>query len=311
MARDCGIISLNNMSNIDFDVFVAGNTAAFVSICSLIALPSLFLCVVCIVALLLAHTLNWPLRVALILIFVVESCYWLAFCIVFYGYTVRIRNPSGEVFSCKLYLSLFIFTSLMKLTAIALYAVVVYVFIRHGVNKQMLVTMLSCIAVLTVVFLAVSSMTYFPPFQVSIDLGFCSYHVNTFYYVILFTVIIIMAVLLCIIITFSILACCYIKRNTLEDNVEVKHAVAKNLFFLLLSAIFYFIYILTPPWYPFIREGLANNPVLCYFIINYVFRISLNLIPVGTPIVAIAVLKPIRFAIKNILKRIFPNLWQE
>ena len=55
-----------NLSGVDLDLFHAANTVTNTSLSLLLVLPTLLLCLFCVLALYSDHSLNWPLRVALI-----------------------------------------------------------------------------------------------------------------------------------------------------------------------------------------------------------------------------------------------------
>ena len=106
-----------------------------------------------------------------------------------------------------------------------------------------------------------------------------------------------------IIVFFSIVTYRFLKKNTLEGNVEVKKAVSKNLFFLAVAAVVTAIFQIFPSFSPLIRSIL---PDYRYFIAyNYFLRVFLNFPNIATPIVAIIALKPVKLAMKNIFKKIF------
>ena len=120
--------------------------------------------------------------------------------------------------------------------------------------------------------------------------GFCDIDSTSFiFYIHVALLVILMLICLCVIIIFCILTYCHMKKNILEDNIDMKRAVARNLVYLLIASILYFIYNIIPSMFTVIRAALADKPVHS--------RISLNLGSIATPIVT---LKPLRTAIKAI-----------
>ena len=294
-----------NLTGIDVDAFIAANSSIFVGIVFVIVVPSLILSVLCVVALLLAHTLNWPIRVALINIFAAEMCYWVALCILLLGYPTRARNPEGETISCRVYISFFTCAAHLKFTSVTLYAIMVYIFIKYGVRKLKTSAVIPSVIALWIVSILLSISSYIPGFLAIVNgNGFCiGQTMSNARAVFLIIFLLPMIVSCCTIIVFCVLTYCYMRRNTLEDNVEVKRAIAKNLLYLLIAALFGFLYNIAPAFFGIIMEPLRDHGVVAFVMINYFGRVFSFLTSVATPIVAIAIIKPVRVAMKGFITK--------
>ena len=294
-----------NLTGIDIDFFLAANTAAQLSLFILVVLPTFALCLLCVVALLIADTLNWPIRIALINVFSGELCYWFGLAVFFLGYPARAYSPSPV--SCQLSVSAFIAAALMKFPAVGLYAVMVYVFIKYGVGKLKLKVITPLVVVSWVFALVVCIGPYFPVFGQATADGFCvtesTITPSPLFIVIAVITVVVISACMCIIVTFSILTYHYFKKNTLEDNVAVKTAIAKNLAYLLLASVLYFIFYFLPVSFNALRMLLGNNAVAGVILVEYFFRVVLNLASVVTPIMTIVILKPVRKAMRQIFKK--------
>ena len=107
-----------------------------------------------------------------------------------------------------------------------------------------------------------------------------------------------------VIITFSTLTYCFIKKNTLEGSVEVKKAIARNLQYLMVASIVTLVFNAVPAFYSSIRTGFAERGVIVQVSLQYITRVPLTMPSVATPIVLIVLLKPIRAAMREGLRRI-------
>ena len=124
-----------NLTGIDVDLYFAVNTTVSILVFGLIVLPALILNVLCVLALLLARDLVWQVKMLLINIFAVEICSWLGQAILFVGFPVRQSLELEADPACGVAVSLFIVTALQKMSATAIYAIMVYVFSQLRCEK--------------------------------------------------------------------------------------------------------------------------------------------------------------------------------
>ena len=144
-------MALYNLTGINLDIFNAVNSAGYVFIFTAVVLPSFSLCMLTAIALFLAHSLNWPVRIALINIFAGEMTLWISYAMNYLGYPGRAYDPVGVV-NCRFFLSASLASVVASLSAIAVYAVIVYIFIKYGIKNLnlkyiFLVTVCVCVCV--------------------------------------------------------------------------------------------------------------------------------------------------------------------
>ena len=295
-----------NLTGIDIDLFLAANTAAQLTMFVVVVVPTLALCLLCVVAVLIADSLNWPIRIALVNVYAGEICYWFGLAVMFLGYPARAYSPSPV--SCRLAISSFIAATFLKFPAVSLYAVMVYVFLKYGVSKLKLKLIIPVVVVSWVCALVVSIVPHFPAFGLVSADGFCITESSSpppLFIMIVAIIVVVLSVCMCITATFSVLTYRYFKKNTLEDNVAVKTAIAKNLAYLLIASVLYFIFYFLPASFNTLKMLLSNSGVAGVVLVEYVLRVVLNLASVATPIMTIVILKPVRLAMKQIFKKMF------
>ena len=287
-----------NLSGLDPDLYFNVNTSAQVGLFFIAVLPTLILCLLCVVALLFASSINWQMRVVLINIFAADICTWLGLTVLFLGFPLRASVRMGGEWSCSVALSLFNVGPQQKFSITALYAIMVYVFIKYGPRKLKWYAIAPYIGITWVVAIAIG---IFPYFNRSLfnSQGFCRVRESTSVSPSSSILVGVIVVFFSVIIVFSLLTGCYVKRNVLEDNVQVKRAIAKNLLFLVISIILTVISNILPASFPAIREAFEDRGLISLVLIDYVIRLFLNLPFVITPIAAIIILKPMQDALKQ------------
>lgn len=298
-----------NLSNLDSGVFIAANSAANIFLFVIFVLPALILCVFCVVSLFLAYSINWPLRIALINIFAGEICYWFSVTVQYLGFPARALSLTGADFSCRIVLSLFLLSASQRYIAIALYAIMVYIFLRYGVRKFKLRAIMFYIAASWIYVSLLASLPYIPGFEdVVLEHGFCGSE-DLEFSGLLFTIPAVFSsavdiLFLCLIVIFGVLSFCYVKKNTLESNVEIKRAITKNLVYLFVAAVLSFAYSYLPLSYVAIREALQDTEVVSIVVVEYLISPFLYLPTIATPVMAIILLKAVRQAMGEVLKRV-------
>ena len=206
-----------NFTGIDESVYFVANSVANIALFVFIALPMIFLCVLCVVALLIDKDINWSLRMILINIFAANISHWLGVTVLFMGFPVLAQREPDEAYSCHVAFSLFVTSTLGRFISITLYATMVYVFLKYGVKKLKWKVIIACIVISWIYVLSVASLSYFPGFEVFNNRGFCETGPNTLLlHVASGLAISTGSVCLCVILTFSILAYCYTKKATLK-----------------------------------------------------------------------------------------------
>ena len=293
-----------NLSEVDFDLYVAANTAVQAGLLVIIVLPALTLCIVCSMAISFTYIINWQLRVALVNIFLSEVILWLGYTVDYIGFAPRALDKENSIFSCRVYLTFLVTGSMQKFPAVTLYSIMVYVFLKYGVKKLKWYTISPALVITWAISIAIGILPYFDQFQPFNNNGICrSVTTAPLYPVIVGGASFSAITGSCIIVFFSIISYRYLKKNTLEDNADVKIAVSKNLFYLAVAAVLTTVCQIFPSFSPLIRTILPDYRYLIAY--NYFQRIIINFPNIATPIVAIYALKPIQLSMKNAFKKIF------
>ena len=294
-----------NITGFDKDIFFTINIAVGTSLFFTIVLTPLVLCILCVLALIFAGIVNKKLKLLLINIFAAEICTWLLWTLVFLGFPLRFHTRDGFNWICGLEISIFHVGGFQKYTSSALYAVMVYIFIKHGEKRLKWCVIISCIAVSWVgMTMTMGIFPYIRNFGTFNSSGFCAGNSDA----IVFRTAVLFAVLITVICSGIVVVCCvltgvYIKRNTLEGNVEVKKAVAKVLVYLTIVTVLSFITSMLPAATPEMRQTAgAHYGTIGEIVATFILRVIYCSNSIPTPVVAIIFLKPVRIALKEIGK---------
>ena len=290
-----------NLTGVDPDLYYSINSSIQVGLFFLIALPALILILLCVVALLFAKNINWPIRIVLIDIYTGEICYWLGISVISLGFPVRARIGNEETIFCSVSSGLFITSSILKFSATALYAIIVYIFIKYGIQKVKLYAIILYICISWIASISISIIPYLDEFGLSNNNGLCELNSNGIASI---GATVMALIFICIIIVFSLLTYCYVKKNTLQDNVEVKKAIIKNLIYLAVSVIVSLICDVAPTLIPYINDSLRDKQFIYIISVHYIFDAIIIVTYLSTPIAAIIILKPIRQALKGGIKKL-------
>ena len=295
-----------NLTDSDKELIFILTTAIYTTLSITVVIPFLFLTVLCIAALCLAKSINLQTRTLLINIFVVDLLAWVLSANQFLGYPGRVFSKS--FISCHVVSSLSVIIGMQAYTSPALYAIMVYFFVKDGVDPTKWRIIIPYIVVSWAISITLGILAYFDLFlgyRGGIDSAFCDDILNLPpSLAILIPVAAAGLLSFGVIISFSMLVRRYIKRNALQGNVQVKRSVAKILLYLfVVSIVNLFVYALLsliPVIDTFLSSAVLPRVILHY----HVLRITTALIPITLPIVILAVLRPLRQALKQVLKRV-------
>ena len=298
-------MALLNLTGIDIDLYFTVGSAVYGLLLFGIVIPALVLISIVVCAILLAKELCGQMKALLINIFAGEVCIWLLlalFCIEFITDTQL--DLTMDIF-CGTIISLYFVGTLQISSGTSLYAIMVYMYIKYGLAKVKWKAIISYFIVSWVVALAVSTLPYIPTYGWFVNNGYCDVPVESVLHVSISAVIVVLGfVNLVLIITFTALTYCYIKKNTVEDSVEVKKAVAKTLQYLMVSAIISFVYTF-PSALPNTRSTFSGINVIIQLVLLYHMPVAVNcVISAITPIVTIILLKPAREAMQNVCQKL-------
>ena len=292
-----------NLSEVDFELYVAANTAVQASLLAVVVLPAVTLSIICFVAVIFTYVINWQMRVALVNIFATEVFHWLGYTVEYLAFSTRALDKENSLVSCRIFYSCVIIAGIQKFAAIVFYSIMVYLFLKHGVKKLKWYVFFLSLVITWAGSSTIGILAYFEPFEIFNNNGFCrTVTTALFYHVTIIPLLGSAVVGSTITVFFSILTYRFLKKNTLEGNVEVKKAVSKNLFFLAIASVVTTICQILPSTAPLTRLIL---PDYRYFIAyNYLLRLVINFPNIATPIIAIYALKPVQLAIKHAIKKI-------
>jgi hypothetical protein len=292
-----------NLSEIDFDLYVAVNAAVQGGLLVVIVLPTAILSIICSVAIGFTFIINWQMRVILINIFATEVFHWLGYTVEYLAFAPRALDKEYSIVSCRMFYSFVIIAGIQKFAAIIIYSIVVYVFLKYGVKKLKWYVISLALVITWAVSVTIGTLASFDQFEVINNNGICRVITTALFYHITISFVLSSTVVgSCIIVFFSILSYRFLKKNTLEGNVDVKRAASKNLFFLAAAVVITTICQILPSFSPLIRLILPDYRYSIAY--NYFLRLVISFPNIATPIIAIFALKPVQLATKNAFKKI-------
>ena len=293
--------STNSSNSSTFDEgFYNVNSAINIGLVIVLTLPELLVCGLSLLAIVFAKEVNTKLRALLINILATDMAYSIGITASFLQYPIKARNASSGDISCSTILSILLTSDVNKLVVVAVYAIMVYLFIKYNVKKLKWYTIVPSILIPWVLAVGLSQLTYSREFGVSIEGGFCTIDPTPLYIAVLITVWVVEVIgCLPIIVIFSVLTYLYIRNNVLEGNSEIKKAITRNLFYHLAAAVFSLLHLI-PTVFPLVFANAEVNVtamLVMYYILNFVFRLP----SLFTPVVTIIMLDPLRKAVKKLL----------
>ena len=290
----------------DRNLFLIANSAICTALVLLVVVPTLLLNVMCVLALIAENTVSKRVKALLINIFTAEICHWLRDISYYIFFPLRFTFPDLSIV-CSVQVSIAIVSGIQRFIVTALYAIMVYIFVKGWEkNLRWAIIIPSIVVPWLVIISTFGILPYFDLFGLSIRTGFCHNDSTS----ILFRVIISISVILSatcvgIILICSIFTYVYVKHNTLGDDGTVKRAVTKVLIYFAIASIFGFVGGLLPASLPTIREAVGTTAIKLVAI-NYISRVVLSLPSVAIPVIAITILKPIRTAILSFERKVCP-----
>ena len=124
-----------NFTNVSEEIIFASNTAIKV-IFSVLMLPAIILCGLCVLALLSASAIKWVVRVPLLNIFAAKIINVLAYASSMLAYPILVYlNGIDDASLCKVIGFQFFIINSAYISSHCLYAIVVYIFIKDSKKK--------------------------------------------------------------------------------------------------------------------------------------------------------------------------------
>ena len=284
------------------EVYFRINIAINVAIFLVIVLPTFVLCLLCVLALILAESINKKIQVLLINIFVPDVCTWLATSVLLLGYPVRATMQTEGDLSCSFYTSFILVGAVQRYSSVAIFAMAVYFFVKNGAQKLRLHYITLYITLSWAMAFAVGLMPYFSSYGVSMVSGFCNRNETTPFFKGYITILVtIKMLLLLFIFWFSGWTYYYRKKN---ENIDTKDRLVKYLICLNIGAVLYTLVGGTiPSSFSSIETAFGGEHVLLGFTIINFLRVFIHLPLLITPIAAMIILKQIVSTLKREYKR--------
>jgi hypothetical protein len=271
------------------------NTAINVCLFFLIILPSLILCLVCVLGLIFASDIHLKIRVPLINLIISVAGGWLSLVVLFLGYPFQ---EASEI--CGVYGAMYFGKEIYLFSALTLHAATVYLFVKYGLQKLkwhyiVLYLILSWIA--TFVFFLVP---LFHSLRFSDINGFCYLREQESLVVGYLTILVITIVSLWLVFSmFSFLSYLHTKKNVLHEDVEIKRASLTYLFYLSISAFLFLVGSILPSSFMSIRAAFQGEELLLAQTLIKCSRMLFQLPTLIILIAAVIIFKPVHSTLKH------------
>ena len=220
-----------------------------------------------------------------------------------------VRLNHNETISCKLFFTTYLVANFQKFTSGTLYTIKIFIFIKYGEKKLKwyIITPYIVLSWIIITIISVLQTILTPPDLVRNINGTCSVHMYASLEFGISTTLIatVSFIFLVIQIIIVIVMLVYIKKHTLEGNVQIKKAVAKVLIYIIIASIVTFISTIAPAVNFILRLIIPGSTIVTTTARSYFYRLIFSVSGIATPIVAIALLKPVRDAIKTMPKNLF------
>ena len=277
--------SVNNIFRFSVFFFIIVPTAVFSGLC--------------VVAILLAKDINWPMRVLLLNIFAGEFSALAFKSLLFIGVDTKIITSD---YSCRVVYNVLYTSTCVESSSVVLYSVMVYIFVKYSQNRLKWNILISFIAISWTGSVLFGLLTYTNGISTILDGSTCMLRpsFSPLYFPIVVLVWLFEIAGCVVLVTFSFLTYCY---NTLEEDNQIKKAITKSLFYLIVRTILAAVTNIMPSIVPLIRERSPSSATTTQTLVIFYFIIIFTTLPsVLTPVVMIVALKPLRTALKQMKK---------
>ena len=294
------------MTGMNEHTFYAVNSSIQAGMFLTLVLPTLIICMLCLLALLSTKTINWQMKTLLINIFIAQIGSSLASSMLYLGYPQRALGMAAEDYFCRFIISAFITNSLAKTTAITIYAVMVYTFVKYGICSIQQYMVVSSIIIAWMISICMGILPYLDVFGVTDDTGFCESLPYSKLYMIPSGVVVLLELTACTTLTliFSSITYYHVKKNTLEDSEDLRLAIAYHVFFVLVASIFSSINNVIPVIFPILQSTpMMNRTNKDKLVMDYTMQAIYDLSSLLLPISAILLLKPVQISLQMMFKK--------
>ena len=290
---------------------------------ALATFPTILLCIIAMVAIVKADGIDYKLKVIMLNIFVAEIYFSVGMSLSLLGFRVRLLindDPAGLVIAlCRVTLSAIITGGFAKILSITLYAIAAYIFVTKNIRRIKIYAIIVPQVLIWVLSIGFGIRAFTIPRdipRVFVYRGFCSVDLENTRpgetgFLIQLVVAWVIEGFICggLILTFSILTYCFIKKNTIGTDKEVKHALARNLFYLAGGAFFTITNAVVIPTLVFFISFQPDTsgdiqPALIELVVSYSIIQGLRSISsIYIPVVTITLVKVVRKALKQCIPK--------
>jgi hypothetical protein len=279
------------------DMYLNINTGISIGLFFFLNLPALVLYLVCVLGLIFAGGINRKIRVLLINLILPDVCIWVGVSALLLGYPTR---QVGGDFSCRLFMTSISIGVSQKYSTIALFAIIVYIFLKYGIKKLKWRSIALPVVLSWTTATAFGMMPFFNIFGISETDGLCDREVTSPFHMFIISLRVGKSVLLFVIIAFTVLSYRQTKKMSLNGSVGVEKAmIMKYLLSLNISATLYFVISLVAASLSSLKASFKGEETLLGLTLVRCVRVFIQLPLVTTPVTAILILRPVRSALKE------------
>ena len=209
------------------------------------------------------------------------------------------QNPNPNLEVCRFILWIIEVGAACRLTFMAIFSVSVLVIVITKPKYAKPIVFVVAFAAAFLVICAVCALQFSPVIDATYAFGVSCVPLSvgaptiTFFvfYIILFAV-----VPLCVTVVMPIIVVCYIKRNTITDDVKIKKAMARFTLFLLIGNVVNFIGIVLPAVY--VAQRTASSSTANGSVKEYIPHVLMSVSLLPTPILMLIFFKAVRDGIR-------------
>jgi hypothetical protein len=295
-----------NITGFDPDTFDQTHSAVHILLLLIFLLPASFLNILCSVALGFARAINWQIKVALINIFAAEIVQSIGASIFYIGHPIRAKHDIEHAYSCGIGLSVVILGFLANTSAVAIYAIAVYVLMKYGPDKLKWWVMAVSVAVPWVLYFCIGLIvTLINSLSLSSSQGFCvqgdegaAESLSTIAGVILF----INMTATCVFAVFTYRLAR--KGAQLEGNSVATRSITKIVFYHLIKMFVLVVqFLISGVIRVFVSPVNGYNSVIVFLVMHYISDLTINISLILTPIISLIILQPLRDVVRAVRQR--------
>lgn len=304
------VVNSTNTSGSDCGLFCTITALVQLSLFVLLSLPGFTLCVLYVLALLTAKNIDWKMRAVMINVIAPEIFNSLTTSFDAFRYflwTFDLVSDTNR--SCDQLFAISALGFMGSLTSLPFFAITVYIFVKFNKKKLKWLEIGIYIATTWIVNLIFGLWLSVIHLDAELILGFCVYapsrSISLFGAIFNIYAVILVVVSPCIMLIFSILAHCYVKKNTVSQDSEtpcpIKKALTKVLLFNIIKIVLlvnqYMVTICSSTFFGYLEENVGVVGIVIALIIG---KLQYELTFFLPSAITVIFLKPVRDAMKQI-----------